>query len=115
MENPQYHEQRQKCLAGLDYVDIDTPIIGLIKDVNTLPYCFTLQCCYGHFLYDAQLDPRNLEPLPVTDTITDVEYRIAYVAFCIENSDSGRKLLNALKNIPSIDPENIQFCSAEWF
>lgn len=53
--------------------------------------------------------------MPVTDASADVEYRIAYVAFCIENSDSGRKFLNALKNIPSIDPENIQFCSVEWF
>jgi hypothetical protein len=44
-----------------------------------------------------------------------VEYRIAYIALCIENSDLGRMLFDALKGITNIDPENIQFCCAEWF
>lgn len=45
----------------------------------------------------------------------EVEYRIAYIALCIENSDLGRMFSNALKGIADIDPENIQFCCAEWF
>jgi len=70
---------------------------------------------YGHFVYNGQNDPHNLEPLPVKDTIAKVEYRIAYIAFCIENSAAGRWLLKTLQEVTSIDPENIQFCCAEWF
>jgi len=113
--NPYYQDQRQKSLLGLTDVAIDTPIIELINAFNKLPYCFTLQSCYGHFLYNDQNDSHNLEPLPITDTIARVEYRIAYLAFCIENSELGRSLMEALKEITVIDPENIQFCSAEWF
>jgi len=53
--------------------------------------------------------------LPITNSIAKVEYRIAYVGFCIENSDSGRKLFEALKGITDVNPENIQFCCAKWF
>lgn len=38
-----------------------------------------------------------------------MEYRIAYIAFCIENNLLGRELLESLKEITVIDPENIQF------
>lgn len=115
VENPHYQDQRQKCLAGLSDNIIDGPIIDLVNAFNKLPYCFTLQSCYGHFVYPGQNDPYNLEPLPITDTITGVEYKIAYIALCIENSDLGRRLLNDLKKITVIDPKNIQFGSAEWF
>ena len=94
---------------------LDVPIIDLINGFNKLPYCFTLQSCYGHFVYNGQKDFHNLEPLPAKDTIAKVEYRIAYIAFCIENSASGRGLFEALKEITAIDPENVQFCCAEWF
>jgi hypothetical protein len=115
VENPHYRDQRQRSLAGLSDDMIDKPIIELINAFNKLPYCFTLQSCYGHFIYSGQNNPHNLEPLPITDTIARVKYRIAYIAFCIENSDSGRMLFDALKEIAVIDPENIQFCCAEWF
>jgi hypothetical protein len=115
VENPHYQDQRQKSLAGLSEGMIDEPIIELINAFNKLPYCFTLQSCYGHFIYSGQNDPHNLDPLPLTDTIARVEYRIAYIALCIENSDLGRMLFDALKEIADIDPENIQFCCAEWF
>ncbi len=115
VENPDYQAQRQKCLAGLHDGMIDTPIIEVINAFNQLPFCFTLQCCYGHFVYEGQDDPHNLEPLPQTDTIARMEYRIAYIALCIENSDLGRLLLDALKGIADIDPENIQLGCAEWF
>lgn len=94
---------------------IDAPIIDLINEFNKLPYCFTLQSCYGHFVYNGQKDSQNFEPLLVKDTIAKVEYRIAYIAFCIENSLLGRWLLKTLKKIIAIDPENVQFCCAEWF
>jgi hypothetical protein len=94
---------------------IDKPLIELINAFNKLPYGFTLQSCYGHFVYSGQNNPQNLEPLPLSDTIGRVEYRIAYIAFCIENSDKGREFLEVLKGIPEIDPENIQFGCAGWF
>jgi len=114
-ENPHYEVQRQKSLCNLTDDMIDMPIIDLINGLNKLPYCFTLQCCYGHFVNKGQKDLYNLEPLPVKDTIAKVEYRIAYIAFCIENSPSGRGLFEALKEITVIDSENVQFCCAEWF
>ncbi|MFO7666128.1 MAG: hypothetical protein R6V76_05885 [Desulfobacterales bacterium] len=115
LENPYYEGQRQKSLASLSDDMIDEPIIELINAFNRLPYCFTLQSCYGHFVYNGQNDPQNLETLPLTDTIGRVEYRIAYIAFCIDSSDQGMKFLEDLKGIAEIDPTNIQFCCAEWF
>jgi hypothetical protein len=115
VENPHYCDQRQRSLASLNNDVIDMPIIGLINAFNKLPYTFTLQSCYGHFIYNGQNDPQNLEPLPLMDTITRVEYRIAYIAFCIEYSKSGRSFLDALEAIADVDPDNIQFCCAEWF
>jgi hypothetical protein len=115
VENQQFRDQRQKMLAGLGDDMLDAPIIDLINGFNQLPYCFTLQCCYGHFVHDGQKDPYNLEPLPITDTIRSVQYRIAYVAFCIENNAPGRMFREALSDIRLVDPDNIQFCSAEWF
>jgi len=114
-KNPQYQEQRRKRLSNLTDDMVDAPLIGIINGFNKLQYCFTMQCCYGHFVFSGQKDSNNLEPLMVTDTVTKVEYRIAYIAFCIENSASGRWLLDALKEIISVDPENVQFCCAEWF
>ena len=115
VENPHYQDQRQKSLADLNNGMIDVPIIGLINDFSRLPYCFTIQSCYGHFIHNNQKDSHNYEPLPISDTIEIVEYRIAYICLCIENSDLGRGLLEALIEITAIDPENIQFCCAEWF
>lgn len=114
-DNPHYHAQRHKNLCNLTSDMIDEPIIDLISGFNNLPYCFTLQCCYGHFIYNGQKDSHNLEPLPGTGVTSKVEYRIAYITFCIENSQWGRKLLAALKGITAMNPEYVQFCCAEWF
>lgn len=107
--------QRQRNLGDLTDDKIDGPMIDLINEFNKLPYCFTLQSCYGHFIFNDQTDSLNFEPLPVKDTIANVEYRIAYIALCIENSLLGSGLFTTLKEIPAIDPANIQFFSAEWF
>lgn len=115
MNDPGFEEQKQKNLTELADVEIDEPIVGIIKNLNQLPYCFTLQSCYGHFLYNGQNDPHNLDSLPVSKNITRVDYRIAYVALCIKKSDPGRNFFKELKRIPEIDPHNIQFCCAEWF
>jgi hypothetical protein len=107
--------QKQKTLCDLTDDMIDMPLIDLINGFNRLPYCFTLQSCYGHFVYNGQNDTHTLEPLPVKGAIAKVEYRIAYMALCIEKSFLGRGLFESFKEITAIDPENVQFCCAEWF
>jgi len=115
VNNTNYQTQRKKQLGGLSDNMIDAPIVEIIHSFNRLPFCFTLQSCYGHFLYGNQNDLHNIEPLPDTSSIDRVEYRIAYIAFCAEQSNLGKMLIETLKSITDIDPENIQFCCAEWF
>ena len=115
VDNPFYEQQRSKALGGLDMDTIDAPIRGLIAGLAKLPYCFTLQSCYGHFLYEGQSDENNIEPLPTSGDITAVEYRIAYVGLCIQYSEPGRQLFDELSKIPEIDSEYVQWCSSDWF
>ena len=115
VDNPHYSAQRRAALADLQDAWIDAPIVEHIRTLNSLPHCFTLQCCYGHFLTSGQADPHNLEPLPVAEVPGSVEYRIAYLALCVENSTAGRELLEVLSEVTAIDPENVQFGCATWF
>ena len=113
--NPSYSKERQRILSGLRDDMIDTPIFGVINGLNRLPQCFTLQCCYGHFLCDGRTDPHKIDPLPVADSITQVTYRIAYIAVCVENKKEGKNFLECFQEITDLDPENIQFGSPQWF
>jgi hypothetical protein len=113
--NPDFRLQREKQLETLEAAEIDAPVADIVDAFSRLPHCFTLQSCYGHFIYAGQEDPHNLEPLPALAVTARVEYKIAYVALCIDNSSPGRRLREALEEIPGIDPEYIQFGSAEWF
>jgi hypothetical protein len=115
VDNPNYHEQRKQSLAKLDMDTIDAPIVDIVSNFANLSHCFTLQSCYGHFLYGLQKDLYNIDPLPVLDSIRTVEYRIAYIALCLENSHSGMWLFKSLERLPAIAPEHIQFGCAEWF
>ena len=115
IDNPDFHTQRQQSFRGLEINTIDAPLIEIVGGFSELPYCFTLQSCYGHFLHSSQKDPLNLETLPISDSITTVEYRIAYIALCIQDNDSGKTLFDGLSRVPSIDPEYVQFGCAEWF
>ena len=115
VSNSFYQEQRAESLCLLDISTIDTPIIAVIRGFSKLPYCFTLQSCYGHFLHHNRKDPKNVEPLINLDESLSVEYRIAYMALCIQNSESGVGLLQDLKGLTRIDPEYVQFGCAEWF
>ncbi len=110
-----YHDRRKRCLNELNIDELDAPIVDLIDDLCKFQFCFTIQSCFGHFLYSCQEDPNNLEPLPSTGKIQSVEYRIAYIALCCEDSRSGRKFLRRLKQLPAIDPQHIQFGCAGWF
>ncbi len=114
VDNPHFESDRQVVLSNLARARIDAPIRGIIAGFAGLSYCFTLQSCYGHFVHAEQSHPENLEPLPAHD-VGAVRYRIGYVAFCIENSTPGRRLLAALKKVPAIDPDFIQFGSPSWF
>lgn len=115
VENPDYAKQRRQSLRELNLKEIDPPIVKIIQGLARLPHCFTLQSCYGHFLYDGMADDRNIAPLPESPIIESLEYRIAYLALCIEKSDAGTALFRDLARLTSIDPEYVQFGSAEWF
>jgi len=110
-----FQKQRREHLARLKLDTIEVPIVEIIRGFAKLPYCFTLQSCYGHFVHGSQEDAQNTEPLPAMDGTALVEYRIAYIALCIENNALGRALLADLRDIQSIDPEYVQFGSAGWF
>ena len=113
--NAHYDRQRRESLDKLDLGAIDAPIVDIVRGLSRLPYCFTLQSCYGHFLYPGQRDPLNIAPLPILPELTQIEYRIAYLALCIQESETGRDLVNELRQIPDIDPGTIQFGCATWF
>ncbi len=115
IENPHYKGQRERSLRSLDLNVIDVPMQEIIRSLAKLSYCFTLQCCFGHFLYAGQENPHNLEPLTVSDKVTTIKYRIAYVAVCVENSHVGSEFLERLGKLPALDPGYIQFGCAEWF
>jgi len=114
-DNPGFKAQKQVSLDQYDRTTIDPPMVEIIEGFMKRPHCFTLQSCYGHFLYPGQTDPENTVALPVSGKITDVDYRIAYVALCIENNQSGRDLFGKLGKIQAIDTDYIQFGCADWF
>jgi hypothetical protein len=103
--------------AAFESESIDAPIARLIKRISRIPHCFTLQSCYGHFSlqdggaeeYSVRLIRRGLEGART------VRYRIAYIAFCVQNVRSGTALLDDMRVVPDLDPEYIQFGSADWF
>jgi len=92
-ENPNFDRQKEKALKKLNLNLIDAPLQPMIKQLNDLPHCFTLQCCFGHFVHDKQPDENSLEPISKFVDTDDILYRIAYVAFCIKNSEQGKWLL----------------------
>ena len=99
VHNSLYEEQRQEAINGLDITTIDSPIIDIIDGCVKLSYCFPLQSCYGHFLFKNQKDQKNVEPLPIFDSNITVKYRIAYIAFCIQDSELGNILFQDLKKV----------------
>jgi len=115
VNDPNYYEKREESLRILRLSTIDPPIVEIIKDFANLHYCFTLQSCYGHFIHKSQQNSKNIEPLSNLDKSPDIEYRIAYIAICIQNNDFGKQLLQDLKKITKIDHEYVQLGSAEWF
>jgi len=115
VDNPGYERQRRKYLRDLDMGIIDAPIVEIIRGFTRLPYCFTLQSCCGHFVYGGQTDLHNLERLLASDSTESVEYRLAYLALCIQDYAQGRMLYEGLRALPAIDPDYVQFGCADWF
>jgi hypothetical protein len=114
IKHPHYARDRSNVLSGLSIEDIDAPIRDLVMALGKLPQCFTLQSCYGHFVWDQQPDAHNLAVLPLQNT-GPVRYRIAYLALCIEKSSAGTYLRDRLTAICEIDHDYVQFGSPEWF
>lgn len=114
VENPRYSKDRHDTLAALDLRTIDEPIVDIIDGFAALPHCFTVQSCYGHFLWTPEQDTYSLDPVPTENTGL-IRYRLAYIVFCIDNSPAGRAFYNSLAQIPALDPDYAQFGSAEWF
>ena len=114
VENPRFSKERHDTLAALDLREIDEPIVDIVEGFTALSHCFTLQSCYGHFLSSAKQDIRSLDPVP-TKTTGYLRYRLTYIVFCIDNSPAGMALYNSLAKVPELDPEYIQFGSADWF
>jgi hypothetical protein len=62
VENTRYPEDRKDTLGALDLCSIDEPFVDIVAGFATLPHCFTLQCCYGHFVCGAEQNPHSLVP-----------------------------------------------------
>ncbi len=114
VQHSRYMRDRSNVLSGLMLKDIDEPIRDIVTALGKLPECFTLQSCYGHFVWDGQPDTHNLDVLPLLNPGL-VRYRIAYLALCIEKGDRGAYLRDRLAAICEIDEEYVQFGSPGWF
>ena len=114
VNHPSFEHDRRSVLSGLSLKKIDAPIRDIIKTMGKMSYCFTLQCCYGHFVWDEELDPHNLAILPLKYQ-GQFRYRIAYLAFCVEKSAKGTSLRDRLAALRDIDKEYVQFGSPCWF
>lgn len=113
-EHPSYRRDRRNVLSGLSRGEIDAPFRDIVTAFEKLPQCFTLQCCYGHFVWAGQPDKHNLHELPLQMKGL-VRYRIAYLALCIEWSDRGAHLRQGLAEVCDIDRQYVQFGSPDWF
>jgi hypothetical protein len=114
VENRRYARDREDVLGRLDPRTLDAPVADLVARLNILPFCFTLQSCYGHFISRPDQADRSLDRVPGEDR-GRVRYRIAYLALCLENSPAGRELHELLRQTAARDPEYVQFGSADWF
>jgi hypothetical protein len=112
---PAYAEERARALGAIEWGDLDAPVVDVVRAFNDLPHLFTLQCCHGHFLTAPGQDQHDLSPLPPGHS-SSVLYRIAYVAFCVEDCDQGRAFLERASQLPAlVDPDCVQFGCAGWF
>ena len=100
--------------AAIEEDALDAAVIDVVRAFLPLPHVFTLQCCHGHFLCEPGQDEHSLAPIPEGHT-GPVRYRIAYVAYCLEDSARGRAFGEALARLTAVDPAHVQYGSADWF
>jgi hypothetical protein len=115
LANSRFAEQKRAAVRDMVQADIDAPIVDLIRSFNHLPHCFTLQSCFGHFTWLPDQDTHNVEPLPAGDLDVPVRYRIAYLAFCLDDGTERCAMMSKLRDVTCIDPEYVQFGCADWF
>ncbi len=88
----------------------------MIRECIRVPSCFTAQCCFGHFVHEQQPDIENLVlPSCYQSTLENVHYRLAYLTICIQDSPGGREMYADVEALTSLNPDYIQFGSADWF
>lgn len=115
-----YWTDRERLLEGLRQEiaknAIDAPLLPLVRECMTIPHCFTMQCCFGHFVHRLEPDTENLVPISrYTQEVGSIRYRIAYLALCLQDSPGGHAMYAELEKIAGLDPAFIQFGSADWF
>ncbi len=113
-DNSDFARQRATALVGLEGASIDEPLRELIADLNRLPYCFTLQCCWGHFLVPGETDELTLAAPPARG-MAELDYKLAYVALCVSDDDIGRSFRDDIAGLVDAEPRFVQFGSADWF
>jgi hypothetical protein len=114
IQHPHFMRDRSNVLSGLRLESIDAPIRDIVAALGKLPQCFTIQSCYGHFVWDGQPDAHNLAVLPLQNT-GQIRYRIAYLALCIEKGERGEYLRDRFATLCEIDNKYVQFGSPGWF
>lgn len=111
-----FAQTKAQTLLDLNKDPIDTPIKDIVMSLNALPYCYTIQCCWGHFVSTSQPDKHNLAVVKKKDIDEKIEYRIAYLALSLENTPAGKAFLDKMEKIPTrIDSSYVQFGCAQWF
>jgi hypothetical protein len=114
VDDPNFLKVREAALTALDLSSVDKPIVDILSGFAAVPHCFSLQCCFGHFLCSPKSDPHSLEPIP-SDYQGQVRYRIAYIALALENSRRGLALRESLCRLTAIDADFVHFGSPGWF
>ena len=120
VSHPEYEKDRASTLLELDHIirigGIDPPLVPLLQECALLSHFFTIQSCYGHFVHENEPDIKNTSKLSLyRGDVERVEYRLAYIAFCIRDCVEGHIFFQDIQKIPAIDPLYIQFGSAIWF
>jgi hypothetical protein len=67
IHHARFARDRSNILSELRLGNIDLPIRDIVAALMKLSYCFTLQSCYGHFIWDGQPDLHNMAVLPLQD------------------------------------------------
>ena len=118
--HPGYRNDRERSIAELAAEigrnALDPPLLPLVRECIHIPHCFTVQCCYGHFVHALAPDPENLVPISAFSGDTGpIRYRVAYLALCLRDNPAGHRMYAYLQEMAGRNPAFVQFGSADWF